>query len=156
MQIIFKFDQKDYAFVRDHCPEDQPVVPFVSAVDAFYTTLQKYMGPCVLQDIRLVKGIILPNFKTFSVMINIDEDNKTIQMIGENGAVHYKAAYGVISERCAVIYQGPEATSHTKLKGDYEFLFHDPMLHSIVSIQTDTPDKEATSLLKTTNEPLAW
>lgn len=149
MQIEFIFNQDDYAFVRDHCPEDQPVIPFVSAVDAFYTALQKHIGPCVLQDVRLVKGIILPNFKTFRVVIHIDEDNKTIQMIGENEVVHYRAGY-----KCDFLDPG-SATSdlvrdnRSVLKGDYEFLFHGPMLHSIVSIQTDAPDKEATGVLKT-------
>jgi hypothetical protein len=155
MQIEFIFNQDDYGFVRDHCPEDHPVIPFVSAVDVFYTTLQKHMGPCVLQDIRLVKGIILPDFKTFSVMIHIDEDSKTIQMTGENGVVHYKAAYSVIPEVRTAVYPGSQPTSHTKLKGDYEFLFHGPMLHSIVSIQTDAPDKEATGVLRTAMD-MSW
>lgn len=149
MQIEFTFYQDDYDFVQDHCPEDHPVIPFVSAVDAFYTTLQKHVGPCVLHDIRLVKGIILPDFKTFSLMIHIDEDSKTVQMIGENGVVHYKAAY-----KCDFLDPGSAAfglvrEDRSALKGDYEFLFHGPMLRSIVSIQTDAPDKKAIGVLKT-------
>lgn len=185
MKITFTFDQNDYAFVRDHCPENQPVVPFVSAVDVFYTVLQEHVGPCVLEDVRLVKGIILSDFKTFEMMVEIDEDKKTIQLIGENGVVHYRAAYeknSVIPEVRTAGCLGPQTTSHAEknkvtcsidlsspvkrqevpdsllaqpsgmtniITGDYEFLFHGPMLHSIVSIQTNAPDKEATGILKT-------
>lgn len=148
MHVKFTFDQNDYAFVKDHCPEDHPVVPFVSAVNAFYTVLQEYIGPCVLQDIRLIKGIILPDFKTFEMLVEIDKDKKTIQLISENGTVHYKA---VFENRHEASGNSPEQTSGMTnlIRGDYNFLFHGPMLHSIVSIHADAPDKEATGVLKT-------
>jgi hypothetical protein len=163
MQVGFTFDQDDYGFVRDHCPEDHPVIPFVSAVDTFYTVLQKHVGPCVVQDIRLVKGIILPDFKTFEMRVEIDEDKQTIQLIGENNIVHYKASYvlEVISEKTGIhlpvanswILASARMTasepSIKELRGDYDFLFHGPMLHSIVSIQAEAPDKEASGVLKT-------
>mgnify|MGYP001569958550 CR=1 FL=1 len=177
MQITFTFDQNDYAFVQDHCPEDYPVLPFVSAVDTFYTVLQEHVGPCVLEDVRLVKGIILPDFKTFEMMVEIDEDKKTIQLIGEDSVVHYKAIYeqtsvfpdvtGSQAQPLEPVSAGTQKKEldpgsaaikdndlvredrSTTLMGDYEFLFHGPMLQSIVSIQTDTPDKEAIGLLKT-------
>lgn len=148
MRVSFTFNQDDYAFVRDHCPEDDPVVPFVSVVDTFYTVLQEHVGPCVLQDIRLVKGIVLPDFKTWEVQIEIDENKKTIQLIGENGVVHYRALYSVIPVKPEDFRLESQAESHS-IKGDYEFLFHGPMLHSIVSIQTDAPAKKATGVLRT-------
>jgi hypothetical protein len=152
MQVTFTFDQNDYAFVRDHCPEDHPVLPFVSVVDAFYVTLKKHIGSCVLKDIRLVKGIILPDFQTFELIIEIDEDQKMIQLISKNHVTHYRAVY----EKVSSDLPNPSSKNYdvakegrSEWKEDYEFLFHGPMLHSIVSIKTDEPDKGAVGVLKT-------
>ena len=76
MKTNFTFNDQDYAFVRDHCPQDHPVIPFVCVIDAFYTVLLHHSGPCVLYDIRLVKGIILPDFRTFDVTIHSDDAKK--------------------------------------------------------------------------------
>jgi|GEM_PF-4946076 len=149
MQRTFIFEENDYAFIRDHCPEDSPVIPFVSALNALYVVLQERVGPCALQDVRLVKGIILPKLTTFETRIEIDEDKKTVQLIGLDDVVHYKATYNECIENDHPIYSSPPKENSKALKGDYDFLFHGPLLHSIVFIQTNETYSEATGILKT-------
>ena len=73
---------------------------------------------------------------------------KTIHLTGKDDVIHYKATFEPMSH----IVEKPHWTGHqfaNTLPGDYEFLFHGPLLHSIVSIQKDKSNTEAIGQLKT-------
>lgn len=147
MRFPFFFDPKTYEFVLDHRPESDPVVPFVSVVDILYTFAHKHTGPCVLKDIRLIKGIIVPDFSNgYAAEVVIDQETKTISLICDD-IIHYRASFELSEPYDNVL---PEiCQSQTIVLPNYDFLFHGPMLHSIDKIYTDMPQQGAKGILKT-------
>ncbi len=148
MQVSFVFKKERYAFVEDHCPENVPVIPFVSILDLFYGKLKEYIGPCILKDIRLIKGIILSDFTDHPVIIDINQEQELIQLLDIRHNVHYKAHY-------SLFHDGIEKPLWSDLSvvqefpGNYQFLFHGPKLHSIVKIKKDKTGSQTIGILKT-------
>ena len=159
MQKNFIFDSKIYRFVLDHRPENNPVIPFVSVIDAMhYTTRDLLKKEIILFDIRLMKGLIVPEFKGFEVTIVVNEQSKIIEVkdIKDESIVYYKASF---EEKSVEFSTDPitfSSINHSNsISPDYDFLFHGPMLHSMESLTPFSEKKESFGKLKTAHS-MKW
>lgn len=115
------------AFILDHCPEDQPVVPFVCVANAFLEVLRTHVqSAVVLKNLQIVRGVKSMH-ETF--WIRVEQDMAILQ--DQDGVVAYKTSFHTNAPTdgqdfsCPLDYQGQPA--------DYDFLFHGPQLQTIES-----------------------
>ncbi len=98
VRAAIRVHKDTHGYLSDHSIEGLPVVPVVTAVDWFARTIRSAYPRrhlVALSDVKVLKGIRLTNFEGagdfFIVNVVESEEALTLELIGADGSLHYRA-----------------------------------------------------------------
>jgi hypothetical protein len=147
-----------HPYLADHVVAEQPVLPMALAIEWFARTLRDgQQGPVTLRDITVLRKVELAGYAdgTGRLMRVRTGSTGTLELLGDEEAVHYRAAPGDADAgpdadadadadaevRAAAWRTALEAAQPAPDQPTYDghVLFHGPAFHAISSIEGISP-----------------